>query len=196
MKSIYRLLLLLSLIIISSATINAQIGLGVRIGDPTAVTIKKYTGNGAFEFNIGYSPSYYSYSYYNHYYDNYYGKKYPNYRYDGYGSGGNIDLQAHYLIQKDIHANIDGKFQWYFGGGLQFRSRTYYVNYHDNNGFYYSHQRFRDIDFGLDGVIGAEYTFDEIPLTLFADTNIFIEVVDYPYAWWQLGIGARYNFSK
>jgi hypothetical protein len=43
-------------------------------------------------------------------------------------------------------------------------------------------------------VIGAEYTFEDVPVSIFLDTNLFLEVVDYPYPWWQLGLGGRYNF--
>jgi hypothetical protein len=44
-------------------------------------------------------------------------------------------------------------------------------------------------------VIGLEYTLPSAPLSLFADVNLFLEIVDAPFfAAGQGGAGIRYNF--
>ena len=61
--------------------------------------------------------------------------------------------------------------------------------------YYAEGDRVTDIDIGADGVIGLEYTFNKIPLSLFVDATLFMEIVDQPFRFWfQGGIGARYNF--
>lgn len=45
------------------------------------------------------------------------------------------------------------------------------------------------------GIIGLEYIFEEVPLSIFADLNLFLEVYRNPYNIHpQGGIGIRYNF--
>src|SRR6478735_9886850 len=186
-----KLLLFVVLITLSAlAQAQTKIGLGIKLGDPTAISAKIYTGKKiAFEVNLGTSP----YSYGNGYYDKYYGNngKHNGWVYDGgYGHGGGACLQARILAHKDIKADIDGKLQWYAGGGLQYRQRTYYGNFWDNNGYYYHHYKLTDNQFGIDAIIGAEYTFDNAPVSIFADLNLFMQVVDNVYPWIQGGIGA------
>ena len=50
-------------------------------------------------------------------------------------------------------------------------------------------------DFGLDGIIGLEYTFKDAPISVFADLNLFMELLDDPFLpFLQGGVGGRYNF--
>ena len=56
-------------------------------------------------------------------------------------------------------------------------------------------QRVNDIDLGVHGVGGVEYTFAAVPISLFLDGTLFMEVVDDPFLFWpQLGTGARFRF--
>src|SRR5690348_9062277 len=65
-------------------------GVGVRLGDPTAVSAKYYKSNKALEFNLGTSYSFRGYDYTNTFY-----KKYPTangYDYVGHKNPSSLDL--------------------------------------------------------------------------------------------------------
>jgi hypothetical protein len=52
-----------------------------------------------------------------------------------------------------------------------------------------------NLDFGPEGIIGVEYTFEDIPLNVFGEASLLIEFVDRPFAL-QIygGVGARIIF--
>lgn len=184
-----------------------NLGIGIRAGDPTGITIKKYLSKNAVEFNIGRSYGFYNGNgYYTNNFNHWYSNKkysYPEYQYLGYRNGYPITLQARYLWQKGLgkvgKESISG-LDWYLGAGVQFRYRNYAYNYRykvngDPNWYYVNEERVNDLDLGLDGVIGLEYTIKDIPLSVFADVNLFMEVVDNPFwFYFQGGAGIRYNF--
>lgn len=175
-------------------------GLGLRGGDPAGITLKRYRGNGsALEFVLGRS---FRWGY--HYDDRFYRYSRFNdrdvYRFDSYSRTHTTALQVHYLLHKDIKG-ANG-LQFYYGGGLQarFTPVTYayrYKRYYSGKDYEwtYTRERVTDLDLGLDGVLGLEYTFREIPFSIFVDVNAFVEVYDVPF--WisgQSGAGLRYNF--
>jgi len=170
---------------------NAEknMGIGVRVGDPSGVTFKKYLGTkAALEFNAGVSTfiSGYDYDYdYNHHY----GKN----GYYGYGHGNRFGMafQAHYTRLFDIRP-VTG-LQWYAGAGLQLRTISYKYYYYDNLGYYHD-DRATYAQFGIDALGGAEYTFKDAPFSVFADVNFFINFVNNPGLYVQPGIGGRFNF--
>ena len=56
-------------------------------------------------------------------------------------------------------------------------------------------QMVTDIDIGPEGIIGMEYTFDDLPLTIFGDISLMIEILDRPgIPRGFSGVGVRYNF--
>lgn len=184
-----------------------NLGIGVRLGDPSGITIKKYLSKNALEFNIGRSYPWYGRGrWYNDNFDNWYaGKKYAykEYQYIGYRSQFPLSIQARYLFQRPIgkvgKENLSG-LDWYLGVGGQFRYRSYYYDYRykiagDPSWYYVRDAAARDFDLGVDGIIGLEYTFKELPLSIFADVNLFMEIVNDPF-WFdaQGGAGVRYNF--
>jgi len=128
-------------------------GIGVRAGDPTGVTAKKYLGSSALELTVGSLP------------------------FENKG----LSLFLHYLIHLPAYKivkweNIQG-LDWYFGAGGQIKSFS------------------GSVDFGIDGTIGAEYLFQTIPISVFVDVIIYVELADDPLNLdLDAGIGARYNF--
>lgn len=166
-------------------------GAGVRLGDPTGVSLKKY-GKTNLEFNIGRSYYLYKYSYERAFYG--YGKFKDRkvYYYRGYEAvRAPIAVQLHFMKQKAIK-DVKG-LDWYVGVGPQFRSeRVRYV--YD----YYGRRVVEDvneIDLGIDGVIGLEYNFDDMPLSIAADATLFMEIFNDPFfPWGQAGLAIRYNF--
>lgn len=176
-------------------------GIGLRFGDPVGITVKKYKSNhAAWEFNLGRS-SRWGYRYDDDFYrySKFEDKRY--YHYYGYTGGFTTSLQVHYLLHKPINGAEGLKF--YYGGGAQIRftpiTYRYYYNPDGDGDWWkdwnYREERVTNVDLGLDGILGLEYTFKNAPVSLFLDANLFVEIVDSPFLFsGQGGIGVRYNF--
>jgi hypothetical protein len=186
----------------SSGSSSYNWGIGLRFGDPLGITVKKYKNTAAWEFNLGRSARWgYHYSDKDFYRYNKYDDR-DLYHYAGHVPGSTTALQIHYLLHKPINGAEGLKF--YYGGGAQFRftpvTYRYYHNRYDNGSewwkdWYYTEERRTDIDLGIDGTLGLEYTFKDAPVSIFLDGNLFIELVNTPFLFsGQGGIGVRYNF--
>lgn len=180
---------------LSGGSSNYNLGIGVKLGDPTGITVKKSLGGGkALEFIFGRTHYWGGYYGYHHdYFYKWYDKKHgyyivsPRFDRNRYRA---LAFQLHYLAHKDI-SQLKG-LQWYVGIGGQVRTHTYYYQYYDN---YWRDERFTRFSFGLDGIIGLEYTFEELPLTLGLDINLYIEALPDPFfILGQGGLAIRYNF--
>jgi len=175
-------------------------GVGIRLGDPLGITLKRYLSGGkALEFNLGRS-AYWGYDYR----DGFYGSsKYNGYDYVGDDNYSALSFQAHFLFQKDF-PNAKG-LQWYWGFGPQLRFKTYqyYYRVRDYYGpgsndyeWVYTRDNVTNIDFGADALIGLEYHIPNAPLSVFGDVNVLVEFFDDPFAFFgQGGIGIRYNIK-
>jgi hypothetical protein len=177
-------------------------GLGLRAGDPAGITLKKYRGNGsALEFVVGRSFRW-GYKYDDRFYRYSRFTDRDAYAYKGYTRDFTTSFQIHYLLHKSI--NGAPGLQFYYGAGGQARFtpveyayayKRYYGSDKKQYEWVYARERVNDLDLGLDGVLGLEYTFREIPFSIFADVNAFVEIFDAPL--WisgQSGIGLRFNF--
>lgn len=187
-------------------------GIGLRLGDPSGITIKRYLepkgmvfpkDDKALELNIGRTHLFRRKGYYDNRFNDWYLKNqfgYKDFKYLGNKVSAPLGFQLHYLIHKDIPINELEKLQWYFGVGGQFRFQTYTFDYKyklegNPNWFLATGERVTDIDFGVDGVIGVEYIIPGAPVSVFVDFTLFMEIVDNPFMFWpQAGIGGRYNF--
>lgn len=169
-------------------------GIGVRLGAPTGITYKKYLPqNKAVEFGLG--------TLTNGWYDNYYRKSFRSFdRFEGYDYVSHrvrsaIYFQGRYLLQNDIPIEgMMGKLEWYWGlGGLiKFGNVEYRYRNESGNTFY---QTRTDLDLGPEGILGMEYTFEDVPLTIFGEFSLMIEIVDRPGILRGLsGVGVLYNF--
>lgn len=180
-------------------------GLGLRVGDPTGISAKRYMARSALEINLGRTHSWYHPHWHrDHFHDWYKGRgyAYDDYGYTGYRAAVPLSLQVHYLFRQTSFGkkSVSG-LEWYWGLGGQFRNRTYYYNYRykvpgDPSWHYVTDERVNDLDLGVDGVIGIEYTFKEVPLSIAADITLFMEIADDPFIFWpQSGLAIRYNFN-
>src|SRR5688572_2397606 len=182
------------------------IGLGIKAGDPTGLSAKFYRSSLDIELVVG-RPYYFS-GYYNDngYYVTRFGKydKYQNgyYLFDNYRAYNPLAVQLHFLKSKSTKAAKELKF--YYGGGPQFRSHKveYFYRYREYYGPKEGDFKWRtgsdiytNIDLGLDGVFGLEYTFSDLPLSIFADANLFLELVDDVTLSMQGGLGVRFNIK-
>ncbi len=177
-----------------SAGSHPSWGVGLRAGNITGLTVKKYFSKSALEFNLG---TLYTYGYN-------YNKRFhkDKYQYVGYGRNNGLGMQLHYMGQRSIKGAAG--LEWYYGGGLQmrldrtnytYRYKSYYGNGKNDYVWVETTDRPGFADIGLDGLIGLEYTFKQVPLSLFVDTNLYLELTHYP-GWvnMQGGLGLRYNF--
>jgi hypothetical protein len=181
-------------------------GIGLRLGDPSGLTLKKYMAGKALELSIGrthfwYGKGWYDKKFYKWYDDRKFG--YKDLQYNGYKASAALAVQVHYLIQKPFGgkaAKSAAGLEGYYGLGGQMRFRNYYYDYRykpegSNAWVYVPEERVVDFDLGVDAVGGLEYTFRNTPASLFTDLTLFMEVVDDPFVfWWQFGLGARYRF--
>jgi hypothetical protein len=166
---------------------------GIRLGDPTGLTVKKYLHkNRAFDINFG-RTSHWGNNYKNHFY-NY--DKFKNYDYQGYNRGSALSFQFHYLYNKNI-SGAEG-LQWYLGFGPQLRYRSYTYSYRYKYGpgagdWAFGQEKVSDL--GLDGVVGLEYKFNNTPLSIYGEFGLFMEVFDQPFLFrGQGGLGIRFHF--
>jgi len=191
---------------ISIDTYGQDWGIGVKLGDPSGITIKRYMDGKALELSVGRTHFFNKKGYYNNRFNDWYGDKkfgYKDFQYLDYKSSAPIGLQLHYLIQKSLDKvadeNISG-LEWYFGFGGQVRFQNYTYDYRyklegSPDWLYATGEKVTDTDIGVDGVIGLEYTLKDAPISLFVETTLFMEVADNPFLFWfQGGIGGRYRF--
>jgi hypothetical protein len=169
-------------------------GIGLRLGVPSGITFKKYLPrNKAAEFIIGSVPG----GWHHYYYENSFSQfdRFEGYRYRSHRINNALFLQGRYLLDDNIHIEgMIGKLDWYWGvGGLvKFASVTYY--YRDEAGDDFR-KRYSDVDIGPEGIIGLEYTFEDLPLTVFGEVSLMLEFADRFGTFRGLsGLGMRYNF--
>ncbi|SDM34727.1 hypothetical protein SAMN05421823_112161 [Catalinimonas alkaloidigena] len=176
-------------------------GIGGRLGDPAGFSLKHYQPGKALEINFGRAYFFSGSQYYKKHFTDWYFKKhgYEYYNFYGYHNTFPWGLQVHFLRQKPL-TQLDVKgLQWYYGAGAQLRWQTLYYSYryrNENKGewIYVDREQYTNLDLGLDGVIGVEYFIPEVPLSLFTDFNLFLELVDYPSLRGQGSLGLRYTF--
>lgn len=194
-----KLLLLFAFGILSTTSVVAQQknwGIGVRFGDPLGLSIKKYLPRQkALEFNIGRTLGY---NYSNAFYRN---NKYDRdfYNYEWHQPRSSVSLQGRYLVHKNLRMSEVPGLEWYYGGGAQLRFFSVDYRYEYYNAFDRKWrtrtERVTQTDIGLDGIIGLEYSWREVPITVFAEVNLFLEILDDPFLpFFQGGVGARYYF--
>lgn len=191
MRSVITFLFLVLIV----ASVQAQNnGIGVRLGDPMGVTYKKYLPHSkALEFILGSASPGWNQNYYQNSFDA--NNKYDNYTYRSHQVQSTLYLQGRYLLDYPIHIDgMEGKLNWYWGIGalLKIAEVKYQYRMPDQNNA--SDVR-TDVDFGPEGIIGMEYTFEDVPLTIFGEVSLLLEIADRPGALRPFaGTGIRFNF--
>jgi hypothetical protein len=191
MKHVLFILLLIGFSIHASAQNNA---LGVRLGLPMGVTYKRYiTNNKAFELGIGSAANNADNRYYQRTFNGV--DKYEDLEYRSVNVKSVIFLQGRILFQQDIQVeDLEGKFQWYWGIGGVFKAATVDFRYRDPRLNEFFNTRRNDIDLGPEGIIGLEYTFEDVPITLYGEFSMMLEFVDRLNFRAFAGTGARIRF--
>lgn len=173
--------------------------IGLRLGEPTAVVYKNYlnyrgTKGTAFEFGLGTASSSWSNGYYRNSFDD--RSAYNGYRYTSHRVSGVVYFQGRYLLNYQIPIQgVEGRFDWYWGlGALLKLANVKYYYQNDLPPFQPLTDSRTDIDFGPEGIFGAEYKFERVPITLFAEFSLMLELADRIGARGFVGTGARYMF--
>jgi hypothetical protein len=101
-------------------------------------------------------------------------------------------LSAAFLIHEPLNIDIDGleSLKWYYGGGGSVYFWTWRNRYYDD--------RYASTSFGVQGYIGLEYTFDDIPLNLTIDwgPSIFINGFHSGFGLGYGSVGVRYVLNR
>lgn len=82
-------------------------------------------------------------------------------------------------------------FEWYYGFGADLGFWTNGSGYYNAN----NNKTYTGAWGGLDGVLGLEYTFEEIPLNLALDLGPSIRLFPYVGLTWNGGLAVRYAFK-
>jgi hypothetical protein len=181
-------------LILSVSAFAQKQGIGLRIGNPLGLTYKRYLSNDrAFEFGIGTAAPGWNKNYYKNSFSDF--DRYDNYLYRSHTVNSTVYFQGRYLFQYDIPVEgMVGKLGWYWGGGAMLKFATVTYTYELPNDAQESDKR-TDIDFGPEGIAGMEYTFDDIPLTIFGEVSVLLEFADRPLTFRAFAAaGARFNF--
>jgi hypothetical protein len=121
----------------------------------------------------------------------------------GFRNGG-VQLYGLCEVRKPLYLNRIENMFIYFGGGahIGFVRWDAYDNYNDPyNGYPYYDDDYHDWHtgpaFGVDGIIGMEYSFNSAPISLAVDFKPFFEFYGPFYLranFWDFGFHIRYNF--
>jgi hypothetical protein len=190
-KTILSLVLLLSLFVTAQAQRRSSgssrnWAVGLRLGDPAGLNVRKYLGNNAIEVNLGSTGTFYG--------------REANYTYRGYGGyrASGIALGVNYIGQKSI-SSVEG-LEWYWGLGGQLSSRRFYYHYNDDfykkYGYNYTYGYYENrVSLGANALVGLEWTIPSTPISLFTDLGLHLEIAPSPFWYYlPLGIGGRFNF--
>ncbi len=192
------LIILIGAFFLSSNNVFGQYynqGLGIRIGDPYGVTYKMYLqGKAAVEFSLG------TVSRNNHsaYYKDTFRKKdkFDDYVYSDHDVDMTLVLMGRYLIHESFPAHVEGRLDWYYGAGAQFRISKVDYQYFDELNRVESDE-ITNIDLGPEAILGIEYELEDIPLVAFGEVSLLMELVDRPFHFRVFGaVGVRYAFNR
>ena len=90
----------------------------------------------------------------------------------------------------------------FFGGGGHMGYVDGYnkvKRWSNTSGYYYEEQRISGPVLGIDGVIGTDYTFNKVPITLTIEFKPYIELQDFRQFrvnFWDFGFGIKYSFKN
>lgn len=188
-------LLLLAICLMPMSLLAQEPGIGLRMGEPFSITYKTFLDDhlsieGMFGSAGPNSASYYRTAFENN-------RPGPNAFYIGHNTSSRWCMNFRMAYHEDITDMIgieSGYLLAYAGAGAQLRSVMVDYVYSQGTNATFAEQR-RNMDFGPEGFVGAEYYLDGIPLSVFAEFGIFMELIDrFGHFRLQGGIGARYLF--
>lgn len=192
-----RFWLMFFVLVFSKTVVGQHESIGIRIGAPTGISYKKYLSNSttALEFGLGGRPHGTQQQYYRNSFDK--DNSFKDDTYVDHSINNSVFVQARVLKQYPLQIeDVEGDFEWYWGiGALMKVAKVDYRYTEPGTPGVQESSDVTDFDFGPEVPLGLEYTFEDVPLTLFGEASFFLEIVNRPgipamYG----GVGLRYNF--
>lgn len=174
-------------------------GAGIRLGEPISLTYKDFIEDYlSYEIMLG-SAGVNGSDYYRKDFEN--NPPSSNAFYQGHSAKKGVSLNFRVALHEDITDMFEiteGYLLGYGGAGIQIRTTNVDYSYFQNtpgnpNGSLLSEER-TNFDFGPEAFAGAEYYFDETPISVFVEVGMFLELIDRINVKGQGGIGVRYLF--
>jgi hypothetical protein len=173
-------------------------GAGIRLGEPISITYKDFIEDYlSYEVMLGGGGVNGS---------DYYRKDFEsnppasNAFYLGHSASRGVSINFRMALHEDITDVFEitqGYLLGYAGAGVQVRTTnvdySYVLNSNNPNQPILTEER-TNFDLGPEAFGGAEYYFDETPISIFAEIGMFIELIDRVNIKGQGGIGVRYLF--
>ena len=119
----------------------------------------------------------------------------------GFRDGG---IQMYGLVESYHPLIKTNKTHWmiYFGGGAHMGYVNGYMKerrWSNTAGYYYEEIKVVGMVLGLDGIIGTDYTFNKVPITLTLEFKPYLELQDFwnfKVNFWDVGFGIKYSFKN
>ncbi len=192
----FRLLILFALAPFFS--LAQERGAGIRLGEPISLTYKDFLEDYlSYEIMLGGGGVNGS---------DYYRKDFEsnppasNAFYIGHSASRGVSINFRMALHEDITDVFEitqGYLLGYAGAGVQVRTSnvdySYVLNSSNPNQPVLTEER-TNFDFGPEAFAGAEYYFDETPISIFVEIGMFVELIDRINIKGQGGIGVRYLF--
>lgn len=171
-------------------------GIGLRLGEPLSITYKKFLDdNFAIEGMFG-RAGINSNQYYQRSFDN--NRPSPNAFYASHSTGSSFAFNLRAAYHEDITDDLNievGYLLAYAGAGVQLRSTRVDYTYGAGDVTVLLRESRKNIDLGPEIFVGGEYYFDDLPISVFAETGVFVEFLDrFGHFKLQGGLGVRYIF--
>ncbi|WP_026333598.1 MULTISPECIES: hypothetical protein [Rhodonellum] len=191
-------LLILAFAMLPLLTFGQETGIGLRLGEPLSITYKTFIDDVfSIEAMVG-SAGANSAQYYQRAFDN--NLPAPNAFYSGHSTSNSFSFNLRGAYHEDFTSDLNiesGYLLGYAGAGVQLRSVRVDYAYTNpvSSGAPILRDRRTNIDFGPEIFGGAEYYFDDLPINVFAEIGLFMEVLNrFGHVRLQGAIGARYLF--
>lgn len=193
--------LIIFLMLLPMLGIAQERGAGIRLGEPFSLTYKDFIEDYlSFEVMLG-SGGVNGSNYYRRSFEN--NPPVSSAVFSGYSARRGVSINGRLALHEDITDMFEiteGYLLGYAGAGVQLR--TIQVNYSyfrpnpnpaPGGGIPEIEER-SNLDLGPEAFVGAEYYFDEVPISVFAEIGVFLELIDRINFRGQGGIGVRYLF--
>lgn len=174
-------------------------GVGIRLGEPISLTYKDFIEDYlSYEIMIG-SAGVNGSDYYRKDFEN--NPPSSNAFYQGHSAKKGVSINFRMALNEDITDLFEitqGYLLGYGGVGVQIRTTnvdyTYFQNTPGNPNQSLMREERSNFDLGPEAFAGAEYYFDETPISVFLEVGMFLELIDRINVKGQGGIGVRYLF--
>ena len=189
------LFLFLSLPLLSLAQ---ERGAGIRLGEPLSLTYKDFIEDYlSYEIMLG-GAGVNGSDYYRKDFEN--NPPSSNAFYQGYSASRGVSINFRMALHEDITDVFDitqGYLLGYGGAGIQVRTTNVdysYIQSNPGSPETLMQEERTNFDFGPEVFAGAEYYFDETPISVFVEVGMFLELIDRINLKGQGGVGVRYLF--